>query len=770
MFKEISKCNVVYVDRRAKLERSISRMALPLATDESMEPENEEVLRNINSLLSVFSNVSVHSSASSCLATLGEISNYDPTPTVLLLDVPARHLEEDDPQEADRHDSGIASSVGDDPLYGKALLRHIREEMEIETYSQNILAVALISELDPANKTISGGLWTESDNEEAILASKLLDTGAAEAYPSPLTKENTKALSMHCYRLARKAQKRRTERKRSWVGVDTDLEAEERERKNNVRVAEGYAYLREKMVSELMSDIFKPNGPAHTQSESKIRVSPHRHELVRQSVCRWDFSAHEFTDDELLLCAFEMFNHAFTMPEVEEWRISPGQLTDFLFACRRAYNEQVPYHNFRHVVDVLQGVFYFCLALGVLPHFDGKAAPRPKTGSTTSLSKILRPFDALTLLIVAIGHDVGHPGVNNAFLVTLKAPLAQMYNDKSVLESFHCAAFSQVLRKHWPITQTVPNMRRLMIESILATDMGLHFDYMSQLEKLKQKIKQDKGMKNWDDKTISANRSLLCTLLIKCADISNVARRYDIAAQWTVILTDEFARQASLETDLKIPTSLAVPPVQGSSIALGKSQVGFMKLFAAPLFQSIADVMPEMNFGIAEVNANMAIWANLITECTEKGDRPFFLEKVRNSLYYQPSSNGAGSSLGASESRLYDFNDKQRTNGGVGVLHAPISNGGDYSGDSRIRKASQAYQEQGAPDLLGLGHHGADGKSSGSTTPPPSPGEQQTSKTGAIRPTRSRFNLNKIFRWKKTDTIPNANTSPKLPTNADDAQ
>src|SRR4051794_24827323 len=84
---------------------------------------------------------------------------------------------------------------------------------------------------------------------------------------------------------------------------------------------------------------------------SKIRVSPERHELVRQSICRWDFSAHEFTDDELLLCAFEMFMHAFTMPEVEEWRISSGQLTDFLFACRRAYNEQVPYHNFRHVVD-----------------------------------------------------------------------------------------------------------------------------------------------------------------------------------------------------------------------------------------------------------------------------------------------------------------------------------------------------------------------------------------------------------------------------------
>ncbi|KAJ6260980.1 hypothetical protein Dda_3645 [Drechslerella dactyloides] len=700
MIKEIAKCSVVYVDRRARSERSVSRGDLPLksTTEEGLETEHEEVTRNIQALLSVFTN-----------ATLSEISNYDPTPTVLILDVPARHLEDDESQEVDRHDSGIASSVGEDPLYGRSLLRHIRGEMEVETYSQNILTVALISDLESTTKSIDAGSWTESDEEETLLASRLLDTGAAEAFPSPLTKQNTKALSMHCYRLARKALKRRSERKRSWVGVDTDLEVEEQERKNNIRVAEGYAYLREKMVSELMSDIFKPNGPAHTKSESwltdmdgfredsKIRVSPHRHELVRQSVCRWDFSAHEFTDDELLLCAFEMFNHAFTMPEVEDWRISPGQLTDFLFACRRAYNEQVPYHNFRHVVDVLQGVFYFCLALGVLPHFDGKQAPRPKA-SATSLSKILRPFDALTLLIVAVGHDVGHPGVNNAFLVTLKAPLAQMYNDKSVLESFHCAAFSQVLRKHWPITQTEPAMRRLMIDSILATDMGLHFDYMGQLDKLKQKLKQDKGIKNWDEKTISANRSLLCTLLIKCADISNVARRYDIAAQWTVILTDEFARQASLETDLKIPTSLAVPPVQGSSIALGKSQVGFMKLFAAPLFQSIADVMPEMSFGIAEVNENVTIWQNLITECTEKGDRPFFLEKIRNSLYYQPANNSASSSS--------DYNDKRQTNGVITVTQSN-GNGSDYpANESRTRKASQAYQEQGTTELLGIGHHG----------------------------------------------------------------
>src|SRR5258706_15834315 len=104
---------------------------------------------------------------------------------------------------------------------------------------------------------------------------------------------------------------------------------------------------------------------------------------------------------------------------------------DFLTASRAAYNPKVPYHNFRHVVDDLQAVFYFLLRLEALPkyhHGDGPVIRGPQR----SLSHILTPLDALTLLVVAIGHDVGHPGVNNAFLVTLKAPLAQVYNDRSV--------------------------------------------------------------------------------------------------------------------------------------------------------------------------------------------------------------------------------------------------------------------------------------------------------------------------------------------------
>ena len=209
---------------------------------------------------------------------------------------------------------------------------------------------------------------------------------------------------------------------------------------------------------------------------------------------------------------------------------SADRLTDFLLTSRAAYNEQIPYHNFRHVVDVLQAVFVMLVQLGTLPPYPGSIIP-PESLNKAGLASLIRPADALILMIAAIGHDVGHPGVNNAFLVKLRAPLAQVYNDKSVLESFHCAAFSQVLRRHWPETQDL-DLRKLMIDTILATDMGLHFDYMAKLDTLRQQLQEAGGVENWDEKTTAANRTILLSMLIKCADISNVVSSPLPIAYW----------------------------------------------------------------------------------------------------------------------------------------------------------------------------------------------------------------------------------------------
>ena len=163
-------------------------------------------------------------------------------------------------------------------------------------------------------------------------------------------------------------------------------------------------------------------------------------------------------------------------------------------------------------------MFYFLLQIGALPPYLGA----PTSVSKSPISTLLTPFDSLTLLIAAIGHDVGHPGVNNVFLVKLNAPLAQLYNDNSVLEAFHCAAFSQILRRHWPAAFKDNNLRKLLISSILATDMGVHHKFMQSLGNLQEKYHENGGIDGWKQQDLETYKSLACGLLIKCADISNV--------------------------------------------------------------------------------------------------------------------------------------------------------------------------------------------------------------------------------------------------------
>ena len=197
--------------------------------------------------------------------------------------------------------------------------------------------------------------------------------------------------------------------------------------------------------------------------------------------------------------------------------------------CRVAYNSFVLYHNFRHAVDVLQSVFHFLVQIGTLPPYPNGADQPPQAQNKSPVAKLLGSFEALTLLISAIGHDVGHPGVNNMFLVKLNAPLAQLYNDQSVLEAFHCAAYSQILRRHWPAAFHDKAIRKLMISTILATDMGVHSDYMQQLGNLQERIHESKATDGWSPKDVESFRILTCGLLIKCADISNVARPWSVA-------------------------------------------------------------------------------------------------------------------------------------------------------------------------------------------------------------------------------------------------
>jgi 3',5'-cyclic-nucleotide phosphodiesterase len=493
----------------------------------------------------------------------------------------------------------------------------VYSEIQSQNFSKLVIPVVVLSGFDPQHtpSALNSPSFNGSQHvNDPVRLVRYLDAGAVDVFPSPLTKHNVHALAVHAYRVHKEMSQAESaflttkrNRKLSWVGMNDE---------------KPYAYLREAMVSSLMSGICNPETVGDSLDPRDVVVSEERQEAIAAAIGTWSFSAHEFTDDELLYGGLLMLKHALQMPGLEQWIMDDDDLIVFLQASRIAYNEFVLYHNFRHVSDVLQALFYSLVQIGTLPPYPpGSERVAPKSDSP--IAQLLSPFDALTLLISAIGHDVGHPGVNNAFLVALNAPLAQLYNDRSVLESFHCAAYSQILRRYWPKAFSDASMRKLMINSILATDMGLHFKYMADLGSLQQKIAHDKGIiDGWNDKTREEHKDLACGLLIKCADISNVARKFEVAAKWANILTDEFSSQGVMEQALQVPSCLfGGPPVRDDLIKLGQSQIGFINIFARPLFESVADILPGMKFAVDEMIINKATWEKKMEETRQKQEK-----------------------------------------------------------------------------------------------------------------------------------------------------
>lgn len=93
------------------------------------------------------------------------------------------------------------------------------------------------------------------------------------------------------------------------------------------------------------------------------------------------------------------------------------------------------------------------------------------------------------------------------------------------------------------------------------------------------------------------------------------ARPFDIAAKWADILQLEFANQGDMETKIGVPTTLfGGPPELGNLIKLANSQIGFMAIFARPLFEGLTKILPTMDFAVDEMKANHEIWDEKIQQ------------------------------------------------------------------------------------------------------------------------------------------------------------
>jgi len=150
-------------------------------------------------------------------------------------------------------------------------------------------------------------------------------------------------------------------------------------------------------------------------------------------------------------------------------------------------------------------------------------------------------FERFILLISCAGHDLAHPGNNNAFEINSKSDLALTYNDKSVLENYSLFVLFNFLSDfNMNIFKDVDGyevkyIRKTIIMNIIATDMANHF---TDLKKLQNILKNEEI-----DLKMQENKEHIMSQIIHLADISNTLKPFSVSKTWVDLLFKEFYNQ-----------------------------------------------------------------------------------------------------------------------------------------------------------------------------------------------------------------------------------
>ena len=252
-----------------------------------------------------------------------------------------------------------------------------------------------------------------------------------------------------------------------------------------------------------------------------------------------------------------MGKYLFQKYNLSEFLKITEEMQDNFFLSLESLYKGNPYHNACHAGDVCHSLMYFTFQ--------------------SDLCKSLNALESATSIIAALGHDIGHPGLTNRFIVNNRENLAIQYNDISVLENMHCSSIFLILdqpgknifinlsNEDWFI------MRKLMIYMILETDMSRHFEILG---KFKSKA-NNLNISNAEDKLIILGMGL------KCSDIGHSAKSTDLHEKWTQLVCEEFFLQGDIEKQRKQVVSMYC---DRENTDIAKSQAGFIKNICLPLY------------------------------------------------------------------------------------------------------------------------------------------------------------------------------------------
>ncbi|XP_040285121.1 cAMP-specific 3',5'-cyclic phosphodiesterase 7B isoform X2 [Bufo bufo] len=336
-----------------------------------------------------------------------------------------------------------------------------------------------------------------------------------------------------------------------------------------------------------------PQASLHLLDEDYLGQARH----MLSKVGMWNFDIFLFdrltNGNSLVTLLCHLFNvHGL----IHHFQLDMVKLHRFLVMVQEDYHSQNPYHNAAHAADVTQAMHCYL--------------KEPK------LASYLTPLDIMLGLLAAAAHDVDHPGVNQPFLIKTKHHLASLYQNTSVLENHHWRSTVGMLREsslfaHLSKEITL-DIEQQLGSLILSTDINRQNEFLGRFKD------------HLDNKdlilTDSDHRHFMLQIALKCADICNPCRVWELSKQWSERVCEEFYRQGDLERKFGLEIS---PLCNQQKDSIPSIQVGFMTYIAEPLFVEWARFTGDTPLSVNMINhlrKNKSKWRALLHKQRSKSN------------------------------------------------------------------------------------------------------------------------------------------------------
>lgn len=286
-------------------------------------------------------------------------------------------------------------------------------------------------------------------------------------------------------------------------------------------------------------------------------------------------------------------------------------IVEYIKKVEKAYYDN-PYHNCWHAADVVQTMNY-----GLLNVPSGMVLP---------------PYARFSAIIAAAVHDVGHLGVNNAFLISTSHQLALQFSDQSPLEMMHAQKAFSIL--HSPGCNYMKDyerndkttIRRMIITMVLQTDNAKHVQLLDGITRLR--VSQTFNLESGD------HQLNFLSLVLHSMDVCNVARPWKISRKWLELLLIEFYAQGDAEHASNIPVTPMMD--RNSNVPLPKFQIGFINAIVKPLFVELQCCGMEIDQPLSTIEENLSLWESIVNgnatletiDLSRNYSRPAFIEEI----------------------------------------------------------------------------------------------------------------------------------------------